>query len=157
MTTAKSEDGRDAKQWTPAIPEMNPHPWGVGMPAYLLLHQFGRLIYQAYGRYPDLVGSVLEYKRTPRDVDVRLVLPGDHPDLVTFGKPFTRWAVVCTALSLLGKHLTGLPIDFQLQNSGIANTYGKDLRLRLGDSEDAGPGHLKPGIKSVTVTEGGDR
>jgi hypothetical protein len=155
--TLPEDASRDEKQWTPAIPEMNPHPWGVGMPAYLLLHQFGRLIHQAYGEYPDLVGSVLEYKRTPRDVDVRLVLPADHPDLVLFGKPFTRWAVVCTALSLLGKHVTSLPIDFQLQNSAIARTYSDNLRLRLGDPEDAGPRHLKPGVAMVTITsEGGN-
>lgn len=132
------------RQWVPADPKLlNPHPWGVGMPALLLLQQFGRVIHDAYGVYPYLVGSVLEYKTVPRDVDVRLILPAKHPDLRTFGKPYTRWATICAALALLGKQLTGLPIDFQIQNSAVAARYSDGLYLPLGDPGDAGPGQPK--------------
>ena len=38
-----------------------------------------------------------------------------------------KWAAMCMAFSALGKELTGLPIDFQIQPQSIANSkYGKN-------------------------------
>ncbi len=112
------------------------HAWGVGMPALLLLHEFGRMVRLAFGRYPELVGSALT-ERTPRDIDVRLVLPmREYLALIgpadEGGKPGTRWAVFAVAFSLLGKQMTGLNIDFQVQTSAIGQVYADEQRLPIG-------------------------
>lgn len=46
---------------------------GVGMPAYLLLQEFGSQVWHAFGTPPYLVGSALDGKQW-RDVDIRLIL-----------------------------------------------------------------------------------
>lgn len=117
---------------------MSEHPWGVGMPAWLKLHQFGRLVHDAFGASPILVGSALRTKRV-RDVDVRLPLDIDRfirlvGPAAEFGKPGTRWASLALAYSALGREMTGLPVDFQIQHSAIDLTYADQPRLTLGES-----------------------
>lgn len=112
------------------------HPWGVGMPAFLKLHEFGRLVFEAFGRYPVLVGSALT-TRAPRDIDVRLILPqsdylGTIGPVAECGKPFTRWAALCRAFAALGREMTGLPIDFQIQTTAHANVYADRLARDIG-------------------------
>lgn len=97
---------------------------GVGMPHMLYLDQFGLLVYDAFGNYPYLVGSATVSKQW-HDVDVRLIL--DDDDYLRLignvqneaGNP--RWRAFCMAFSELGKRLTGLPIDFQIQQQTQAN------------------------------------
>lgn len=116
------------------------HPWGVGMPAYLQLSEFGRTVYEAFGVYPFLVGSALREKAHPRDIDVRLVLPmkrylSEVGPAEECGRAFTRWAALSRAFSSLGREMTGLPIDFQIETPGHANYYRDQLRRRIGTGE----------------------
>ncbi|MFE6126646.1 hypothetical protein ACFQ6Q_00015 [Streptomyces sp. NPDC056437] len=106
------------------------------MPATLHLHAFGREIEAAFGHLPYLVGSAARGK-TWRDVDVRLMLPdrefdalfpGHHRPDYTDG----RWALLCAAISELGRVRTGLPIDFQIQRASNANQAYPGVRHALG-------------------------
>jgi hypothetical protein len=106
------------------------HPWGVGSPGIIKLHEFGRILRDAFGGViPQLVGSSLIDKRiTPRDIDVRLVLPDatyieQIGPLVECGQPFTRWSALTLAFSALGQQMTGLNIDFQIQPESHAARY----------------------------------
>ncbi|MFC4006659.1 hypothetical protein ACFOY2_05465 [Nonomuraea purpurea] len=109
---------------------------GVGMPALLHLNSFGREIGEAFGHTPYLVGSAARGKQW-RDVDVRLMLPDDEFDALFPGhaKPDEtdgRWALVCAAISELGRVRTGLPIDFQIQRVTQANERYDGVRHALG-------------------------
>lgn len=108
-------------------------PFGVGMPAWLILNEFGMLLRDDFDEVALLVGSALNGKG-PRDIDVRIVLDDDvfatrYPD--GFGKPGTRWAAQCRAYSALGQHMTGLAIDFQVQPRFVAATHEEESRLPL--------------------------
>src|SRR5436309_1503001 len=98
---------------------------GVGMPAWILLNQFGKVLYDAFGDWPYLVGSATRGKQW-RDVDVRLILEDAEYERM-IGKlespPMLnhRWSAFCVAFSLLGKQMTGLPIDFQIDQQTDAN------------------------------------
>ena len=97
---------------------------GVGMPQWILLNRFGKLVKDAFGEYPYLVGSAVEGKQW-RDVDVRLILE-DDVYAAMFGSPKDeatnkKWLALCLAFALLGKEMTGLPIDFQIQQQSDAN------------------------------------
>ena len=50
----------------------------VGMPATLLLEEFGSQVWNAFGDCPYLVGSALENKTGWRDVDVRIILDDEE-------------------------------------------------------------------------------
>jgi hypothetical protein len=109
---------------------------GVGMPAHLLLHEFGSQVWAAFGTPPYHVGSSLTSK-VWRDVDVRLILDDEvyealglgHPD-----RPHTngKWVALCLAFSALGRQMTGLPIDFQIQQQTHANKTYDTPRSALG-------------------------
>lgn len=98
---------------------------GVGMPNWIYLNQFGELVHDAFGDYPYLVGSAAAGKEW-RDVDVRLILPDEEYEKLIgeLKKPEVlnhRWTALCLAFSELGKKITGLPIDFQIQQRTDAN------------------------------------
>lgn len=103
---------------------------GTGMPATTLLEAFGQWIYDAFGETAYHVGSSL-YGKTWRDVDVRLMLDDDEfhamfPGYKDAGQRDSKWALICAAISELGKRQTGLPIDFQIQAATAANeTFGR--------------------------------
>ncbi len=110
--------------------------YGVGMPASLHLDEFGSQVWHAFGSPPYLVGSAMRGK-TWRDVDVRLML--DDADYLALGLgdpayPFHngKWVSLCLAYSALGKAMTGLPIDFQIQQCTRANALYKGRREPLG-------------------------
>jgi hypothetical protein len=111
--------------------------FGVGMPTLLYLEQFGSVCWDAFGRPPYLVGSCLQSKTAWRDVDVRLILDDDEYDAM-FGTdvPLERmngkWAAFCMAFSELGRKMTGLPIDFQIQRRTQANEKFDGPRSALG-------------------------
>lgn len=120
----------------PPVAAAAPRAWGVGMPALLRLHEFGRLVHQAFGRYPALVGSALTTKH-PRDIDVRLALPADEYAALVgpereFGQPGTRWAAFAVAFAAAGREITGLPVDFQLQPPRIAEAHAGLPAVGLG-------------------------
>lgn len=108
----------------------------VGMPAGIYLDHFGVEVYEAFGDFPYLVGSAL---RTTgwRDVDVRLILADDEYES-QFGvltRPYClnpRWNAMCLAFSALGERMTGLPIDFQIQQRTEANECNSGPRHSLG-------------------------
>jgi hypothetical protein len=98
---------------------------GVGMPQWLYLNQFGKIVHDAFGDWPYLVGSAVLGKAW-RDVDVRLILSDEEYES-TVGKlerPEAlnqRWCAFNMAFSELGRRITGLPIDFQIQQRTQAN------------------------------------
>lgn len=114
----------------------------VGMPGWLLLNVFADLVRDAFGEVPYLVGSATR-RKTWRDVDVRVILADEvydaafplrvgqrHPHPTPVG---TSWSAVSMAFSALGRQLTGLPIDFQIQSQTQANDQpGATARIPLG-------------------------
>lgn len=108
----------------------------VGMPETLWLEEFGHQVWSAFGHIPYLVGSALEEKQW-RDVDVRLILPDEEYEQLGFGDPkhphySEKWVSLVLAYSALGKAMTGLPIDFQIQQQTDANTRYSKTRSALG-------------------------
>lgn len=107
----------------------NPNP-GVGMPAALYLEEFGAHVYAAFHDTPYLVGSAL-YGKKWRDVDVRLLLDDAVYEEMGLGDPEhphsnEKWVALVKAFSALGRQMTGLPIDFQIQQRTLANRlYGR--------------------------------
>lgn len=109
---------------------------GVGMPAELLLHEFGSQVWSVFGKPPYQVGSSLMNK-TWRDVDVRLILDDEEYEAWGFGEPESemrnaKWVSLCLAYSALGRQMTGLPIDFQIQQQSHANQKHEGPRGALG-------------------------
>lgn len=99
----------------------------VGQPQGLWLQEFGDYLHAAFGHVAYHVGSSLANKDGWRDVDVRLMLPDDEWAAMGFGEPgrehySRKWVALTLAWSAFGRHLTGLPIDFQIQQRSAANT-----------------------------------
>lgn len=116
--------------------EVAPVRPGVGMPAALLLNEFGSQVWAAFGEPPYHVGSSLSGKAW-RDVDVRLILDDDTYAAMGLGDPKQshrngKWVALCLAFSALGKQMTGLPIDFQIQQASDANERHNEPRSALG-------------------------
>lgn len=110
---------------------------GVGMPQSLLLQEFGEHAYAAFGHVAYHVGSSVMDKSGWRDVDVRVLLPDAEWAAMQLGDPARgvqnrRWVAITLAWSAFGRSLTGLPIDFQLQQLTYANTtFGHGHRSAL--------------------------
>lgn len=109
---------------------------GVGMPAALLLDEFGNQVWNVFGDPPYHVGSSLTEK-TWRDVDVRMILSDEDYKAWGLGNPDSphqngKWVALCLAFSALGKQMTGLPIDFQIQQQTKANQEYTGPRSALG-------------------------
>jgi hypothetical protein len=111
---------------------------GVGMPATLFLEEFGSQVWHAFGTPPYLVGSALAGK-VWRDVDVRLILADEEYEALGLGDPLPsralrngKWVALCLAFSALGRQMTGLPIDFQIQQQTQANKAYDGPRSALG-------------------------
>lgn len=104
---------------------------GVGFPAHILLQEFGSRVWDAFGECPYHVGSSLTEKKDWRDVDVRLMLDAKQYSEMGLGNPLyphhnAKWVALCLAFTALGKEMTGLPIDFQIQQTELANEqFGK--------------------------------
>lgn len=115
---------------------------GVGMPAALKLEQFGRVLFEFFGAHAYQVGSSI-LSTDWRDVDVRMILSDEEFD-ATFGK-LTRprclnlkWNAACLAFSSLGREMTGLPIDFQIDRQTEANDMYPGPRSALGINLEVG-------------------
>ena len=68
---------------------------------------------------------------------MRLILPDDEYTQWGFGSPDQReqngkWVAMTLAFSALGKSMTGLPIDFQIQQQTDANARNQGPRSALG-------------------------
>lgn len=110
---------------------------GVGFPEVIKLQEFGSQVRAAFGETPYHVGSSLTKKSGWRDVDVRLILDDEVYKSMGFDDPPQnlmngKWVAVCWAFSLLGREMTGLPIDFQIQSRTTANSKFDGKRSALG-------------------------
>lgn len=96
----------------------------TGMPQGIWLNKFGLLVADYFGHTAYQVGSSL-FSKDWRDVDVRLILPDDEFEEM-FGENRSqcnpKLAAVTLAFAALGKEMTGLPIDFQIQPMSYANS-----------------------------------
>lgn len=106
----------------------------TGMPAGIWLTKFGVIVRDYFGHVPYHVGSSLDRKDW-RDVDVRLILPDNEFDVV-FGtnrnaEVNRKLAAITLAFAALGKEMTGLPIDFQIQRQTDANKLYPGKRSAL--------------------------
>lgn len=104
------------------------------MPAGIWLNKFGVIVADYFdGEVPYHVGSSLDRKDF-RDVDVRLIMPDDE-----FEREFgavkntanRKLAAITLAFAALGKEMTGLPIDFQIQPMSHANAVYPGPRSAL--------------------------
>lgn len=129
----------------------------VGMPFSLMLQQFGEHVYWAFGSIPYHVGSSLKQKDGWRDVDVRLILDDEEYAELELGDPKRphdnrRWVALTLAWSAFGRQLTGLPVDFQIQQRTYANDTTKgEPRSALFDIAEAyvRQSHFERGAASV--------
>lgn len=110
---------------------------GIGMPSALKLLNFGRELRHFFDAEPYQVGSTL---RTTdwRDVDVRIILDDENFDAMfgTLTRPRClnlKWNACCLAFSALGRDMTGLPIDFQVDRQTEANEQFDGPRSALLD------------------------
>ena len=122
---------------------MSERRFRVGMPAGLWLHEFGSQVWAAFGVPPYLVGSALgsdmgmAATREPHDIDVRVILADKDYEALGLGDPKHpqqngKWVSLVLAYSALGRHMTGLPIDFQIQQQSLANKKETGPRSALG-------------------------
>lgn len=107
----------------------------AGMPASIWLVKFGTIVRDYFGHVAYQVGSSLHTKGW-RDVDVRLMLPDDEfaarfGDLHRSAETDPRLSAVTLAFCALGKAMTGLPIDFQIQPQSWANKHYPGPRSAL--------------------------
>lgn len=110
-------------------------------PDFLLLDQWGRQLREAFDEPepdagPFLVGSAMS-RGDYRDVDVRMAtrapwLVGDHPEHSLDAIHVVRLRTINLAVSLWGRQVTSLPIDFQFQPADEFHTYDGHTRNPLG-------------------------
>lgn len=103
----------------------------VGMPEAMHLSNFGRVVEWAFGEHAYLVGSATAKKEGWRDVDIRIILSDEDYAAWDIGEPRDmssnpKWMSLCMAYSALGAKMTGLRIDFQIQQRTTANLKYKD-------------------------------
>jgi hypothetical protein len=108
----------------------------VGMPAGIYLDEFGEVLFRAFGATAYQVGSSLSNKTGWRDVDVRVMLDDGVYASMGFGDPKNpqgnaKWCAYVMAFSALGRQMTGLPIDFQIQDTTTANAQNEGPRSAL--------------------------
>jgi hypothetical protein len=99
---------------------------------FFLLCAWGQSLLDSFGEHAYLVGSVARAEPW-RDVDVRMMLDADEPlHCITLpGRQHTLQALN-VALSTWGQRATGLPIDFQFQDTDEANAeHGGEVRNAL--------------------------
>lgn len=110
----------------------------IGAPACFALEAAMVQVNAAFGVYCSyVVGSALE-RHDWRDVDVRLILDDD-----AFAREFpgaelhhwefhAKWLLLMVAISKHLQHVTGLPVDFQIQPRTHANERHKGQRNAVG-------------------------
>lgn len=105
----------------------------VGPQDIFLLDQWGRQLQEAFMETAYLVGSVARAETIWRDVDVRMEVPA----ALRRTKPILL-RTLNVALSLWGRQVTGLPIDFQIQDAEEFHKYDGEIRNPLGPRSKAG-------------------
>lgn len=130
---------------------------GMGMPAGLYLEEFGRIVADAFDATPYHVGSSVpghERAGQYRDVDVRVLLDDDVYAAMGFGDPerphlSAKWVALVMAFSELGRRMTGLPIDFQIQQVSYANEKFATGRSALGVRSEYRRAAVSPDTRSA--------
>lgn len=97
----------------------------LSLVAKFALEDFGYHIHAIFGDWPYHVGTSV-MSSDWNDVDVRLILDDERYERDGYGDPLhaernQKWTSTCIALSHFGRVLTGLPIDFQIQQQSCAN------------------------------------
>ena len=110
----------------------------IGPHDIFLLDQWGRQLREAFGETPYLVGSVARAEDQWRDVDVRMLVPSRLRRTVLRPSEMLAVRTVNVALSLWGRQVTGLPIDFQMQEAAEFHSYDDEIRNPLGPRSKAG-------------------
>lgn len=98
---------------------------------HFLLDQWGRQMREAFPGDtggPYLVGSVARAEAVWRDVDVRHLLT----DPFLLDGPQPRLRTLNVALTLWGRQVTGLPLDFQFQTPEEFHSYDGERRSAIG-------------------------
>lgn len=114
----------------------------LGPHEFMLLDRWGQQVHEAFDERPYLVGSVERGERDWRDVDVRMLIPDNAGWLLEFddmdsAMQSIRLRTINLAISLWGRHVTGLPIDFQFQPASEFHSYDGEIRGALGISVKA--------------------
>lgn len=103
--------------------------------AHFLLDQACVSIGWAFDTTPYLVGSALD-RADYRDVDVRVILADEVYDrwfgVYNTDRTNPLWSLLSSSISLQLRQMTGLPIDFQLQQFTAANKAHHGPRDPLG-------------------------
>lgn len=124
----------------------------------IALNNACKLVTEAMGQPPYLVGSVEQGDRDWRDVDVRSILDDEDFDALFTGREFF-WSLFCFSVSEMLSKATGLPVDFQVQRRTEANEkFGEHPRNPLGMKARlfAGGGDAKPSMGSDPMEFGPD-
>ena len=104
----------------------------VGFPENIKLHEFGSKLWDVFGVPAYHVGSSVDSngatKREWFDVDVVVILDDKEWEKWGFGAPENqelnpKWVAMCWAFSMLGRDMTGLKIDFKIQQQSWANKH----------------------------------
>jgi len=109
---------------------------GIGMPHALHLQEFAIIVSAAFdGAIPYQVGSSMWAPKW-RDVDVRIMLDREKYEQMGFGDPKRphdnpKWCALVMAFSELGRKMTDLPIDFQIQEVATANEDYPDRKANV--------------------------
>ena len=131
----------------------------TGMPAGIWLNKFGVIIRDYFGEVPYQVGSSLMSKEW-RDVDVRLILDDDD-FTARFGtnrstETNPKLAAITLAFCALGRDMTGLPVDFQIQRQTDANEKYPGPRSALIQASSPDIPVDKPGPEIASPQPSGD-
>ncbi len=110
----------------------------LGPQDIFLLDQWGRQLHEAFGEMPYLVGSVARSALLPRDVDVRMLIPSRLKRTMLTRSAELAIRTMNVALTLWGRQVTGLPIDFQMQTTEEFHKYDSEIRNPLGPRSKAG-------------------
>jgi len=109
----------------------------VGAPAIFIINEACHALNQAFGEDVGiyLVGSSTE-RPDFRDVDIRLMLPDDEYKRL-FGDPRFHeqnglWSLICVSVSEHLSRLSGVPVDFQIQDTTYANEKHSKPRQAIG-------------------------
>lgn len=123
--TAAAPDAAEATHGAPMTTERK-RSSALGPHDVFLLDQWGRQLREAFGETAYLVGSAGRGDVHYRDVDVRMLDP-----LKLGNRPLAR-RTLNVALSLWGRQVTGLPIDFQFQPASEFHEYDDETRNPMG-------------------------
>lgn len=95
------------------------------------LDQACQLVRRAFGTGLYLVGTAgMGTAERYRDVDVRLML--DDDEFAAACPTRERWELLCLAIGSYLRDRTGLPVDFQIQQTSVANEKFSGPRNPLG-------------------------